>query len=289
MNLFDLLAASPAAFISVASVFGLIVGSFLNVVSLRLPRRMQWQWHQQCAELLEQKPPEGEIPPDLIFRRSRCTHCGHGIRPWENIPVLSFVFLRGRCSRCGQRISWQYPTVELACGILTAAVALRFGFSIQAAAAMVFTWAAISLTVIDIREQLLPDDITLPLLWLGLVLSLKGVFADTTEAIVGAVAGYLSLWLIYHLFRLLTKKEGMGHGDFKLFAAIGAWFGWQLLVPVILLSAVVGAAVGVAQITMAGRDRSQPIPFGPYLAAAGWIAMMWGPQILAAYWRFAGL
>lgn len=288
MNPFDLLAASPAAFIFVTFILGLIVGSFTNVVSLRLPRRMQWQWRQQCAELLEQSPPAGAKPPDLVFRRSRCTHCGHGIRPWENVPVISFLFLRGRCSKCGERISWQYPTVELACGILTATVAWRFGFSVQAAAAMVFTWAMIPLSVIDIREQLLPDDITLPLVWLGLLLSLKGVFASTTDAIIGAVAGYLSLWLIYHLFRLLTKKEGMGYGDFKLFAAIGAWFGWQLLVPTILLSAVVGAVVGITQIMLAGRDRSQPIPFGPYLAAAGWVAMMWGHQILDAYWRFAG-
>ena len=288
MNPFVLLVASPAAFISVSFAVGLIVGSFLNVVSLRLPRRMQWQWRQQCAELLEQSPPDGAKPPDLVFQRSRCTHCGHGIRPWENIPVISFALLRGRCSKCGQRISWQYPLVELACGVVTAAVAWRFGFSIQAAAAMVFSWAAISLAVIDIREQLLPDDITLPLLWLGLLLSLKSVFANTTDAIIGAVAGYLSLWLVYHLFKLLTKKEGMGYGDFKLFAAIGAWLGWQFLVPTILLSAVVGAVVGTMQIMLAGRDRSQPIPFGPYLAAAGWISMMWGREILDAYWRFAG-
>jgi len=288
MNPVQLLAASPAAFITVAFVFGLIIGSFLNVVSLRLPRRMQWQWRQQCAELLKQKADDGEIPPGLVVHRSRCTHCGHAIRPWENIPVISFALLRGRCSKCGQRISWQYPTVELACGILTALAAWRFGFSIQAAAAMVFTWAVIPLAVIDIREQLLPDDITLPLMWLGLLLSLKGVFANTTDAIIGAVAGYLSLWLIYHLFRLLTKKEGMGYGDFKLFAAIGAWLGWQFLVPTILLSAAVGAIVGTTQIMVAGRDRSQPIPFGPYLAASGWISMMWGREILDAYWRFAG-
>ncbi|TDJ32323.1 MAG: prepilin peptidase [Gammaproteobacteria bacterium] len=288
MNLVQLLAANLAAYIAVAFMLGLLVGSFTNVVALRLPRRMQWQWRQQCAELLEQSPPDGVKPPDLVFQRSRCTHCGHGIRPWENIPILSFVFLRGRCSKCGKRISWQYPTVELVCGILTAAVAWRFGFSIQAAAAMVFSWAAIALAVIDIREQLLPDDITLPLLWLGLLLSVKHVFTSPQDAIIGATAGYLSLWLIYHLFRLLTKKEGMGYGDFKLFAAIGAWFGWQFLVPTILLSAVAGAVVGMTQIMMAGRDRSEPIPFGPYLAAAGWVAMMWGRQILDAYWRFAG-
>ncbi len=298
--------ASPGLFTGFGFVLGLVVGSFLNVVALRLPVMLKRSWRTQCAALMAEDgggdpsgredgrlDPAGEDAPLTLIRpRSRCPGCGHAIRAHENIPVLSWVFLRGRCSACGTKISVRYPLVELATGLLTAVVAAHFGFGAPALAAFALTWALVVLTVIDFDTQLLPDSITLPLLWLGLLVNLpagEALFTSLESAVVGAMAGYLSLWSVYHLFRLLTGKEGMGYGDFKLLAALGAWLGWQLLPLVILLSAVVGAVVGITLMAVAGRDRQVPIPFGPYLAAAGWIALIWGEDITRAYLGASGL
>jgi leader peptidase (prepilin peptidase)/N-methyltransferase len=233
--------------------------------------------------------PAAEAPLTLARPRSRCPHCGHAIRFYENIPILSYLWLRGKCSDCGARISPRYPLIELLTGVLSAIVAWHFGFGWQAGAALVLTWALIALSMIDIDHQLLPDSITLPFLWLGLVLSLFPVFADVRASLIGAIAGYLSLWSIYQLFKLLTGKEGMGFGDFKLLALLGAWMGWQSLPMIVLLSSAVGAVLGGAMMVIQGRGRHQPIPFGPYLAIAGWIALLWGDQISGAYLRWSGL
>jgi leader peptidase (prepilin peptidase)/N-methyltransferase len=221
--------------------------------------------------------------------RSRCPDCGHQISALENIPVFSYLALRGRCSECGTRISPRYPLIEILTGILSAIVAWHFGYGWPLAAALLFTWSMIPLSVIDLEHQLLPDAIILPVLWAGLVLSLFGVFVDSTTSIIGAAAGYLSLWTVYQVFRLLTGKQGMGFGDFKLLALCGAWMGWQALPAIIVLSSLVGAVVGISLILVRGRDRNLPIPFGPYLAAAGWLALLWGDQITQTYLRFAGL
>jgi leader peptidase (prepilin peptidase)/N-methyltransferase len=291
--MFEILQSSPLAWAITVFLFALLIGSFLNVVILRLPRRMEHEWREQCAELTA-GPEESETdevqaslklepPPDLVFSRSRCPHCGHKITALENLPVVSFALLRGRCAGCSAAISWQYPMVELATAILSTAVAVHFGFTIAAGAALVLTWCLIALSVIDLREQLLPDQITLPLLWLGLLLNTQSVFTDPVSAIIGAAAGYLLLWSVFQVFKLATGKEGMGYGDFKLLAVFGAWLGWQSLPLVILLSSFVGAIVGIGLIVFRGRDRNIPIPFGPYLAAAGWITLIWGEQLINAY------
>jgi leader peptidase (prepilin peptidase)/N-methyltransferase len=274
-------------------ILGLIVGSFLNVVIHRVPLMLQRQWRSECRELLElEKSTSADANEtarfNLVVPGSHCPHCGHKIRAYENIPLLSYLVLGGKCSACGGRISLRYPAVELLSGLLALAVAWQFGFTVQTLSALIFTWTLIALSGIDIDHQLLPDNITLPLLWLGLLLSLGAVFVELREAVIGVAAGYLSLWLVYHAFRLLTGKEGMGYGDFKLFAAIGAWLGWAALPLVILLSSLVGAAVGLSLILLRGRDRSVPIPFGPYLAAAGWIAMLWGDRIVGTYLDYTG-
>lgn len=274
--------AQPAAFVICAALLGLFIGSFLNVVILRLPVMMQRDWEVQCRQLLEleEKP---AAPFDLVRPRSRCPHCGHQIGALENIPVLSYLLQRGRCKHCSTRISPRYPLIELFTAVLSGIVAWKFGYDWQALLALLLTWALIALTFIDIDHQLLPDDITLPFLWLGLGLSPFALFSDMQSAIIGAIAGYLSLWLVYQLFKLVTGKEGMGYGDFKLFALFGAWFGWQQLPLIILLSSLVGAVIGIAMILIMGRDRQIPIPFGPYLAGAGWLAMLWGAEITSAY------
>ncbi len=274
--------AQPAVLPWFALVLGLCIGSFLNVVIHRLPRMMEREWRDQCAEL------EGRQPADtgrynLLVPRSSCPSCGHRIGAFENVPVFSFVFLKGRCSNCKAKISARYPLVEAAGGLVAAYAAHRYGFTLAALGAALFCWALIALSVIDLDTQFLPDDITLPLLWLGLLLNLNATFASISSAIIGAVAGYLSLWSVYWGFKLLTGKEGMGYGDFKLLAAIGAWLGWQMLPLVILLSSVVGAAVGLSLIAFTSHGRDKPIPFGPYLAAAGLIAMFWGDAILRRY------
>ena len=286
----DLLAQSPAAFIAVALLVGLMVGSFLNVVIYRVPIMLERQWQAQSA-VAPAAAAEPEPPPfNLLVPRSGCPACQAPISAIHNIPLLSYLLLRGRCAHCQARISIRYPVVELLSGVATAVVAWRFGFGWEAGCGVVVTWFLIALTFIDLDTQLLPDSLTLPLLWLGLLASLTGWASasanlprDPAGAIGGAAIGYLSLWLLYHLFRLLTGKEGMGYGDFKLLAALCAWLGWQMLLPIVLLSAGVGAMVGVALIAMRRQQRGNPIPFGPFLAAAGWVAMLWGPQLVAGY------
>lgn len=287
MPILDFLATSPSAFLITCGLLGLTIGSFLNVVILRLPVMMENEWKAQCAELADGEAMAPTTPFNLIKPDSRCPQCGHAIRAWENIPLISYLLLRGRCANCQTAISLRYPTVELVTGLLSVIVAWHFGWSWQAGAALLLTWALIALSVIDFDHQLLPDKITLPMLWLGLLLSLTGLFTDPQASIIGAVVGYLSLWIIFHLFRLLTGKEGMGYGDFKLFALFGAWLGWQSLLLILLLSSLVGAIVGITLIVARGRDRQLPIPFGPYLAAAGWIALLWGNPIIDSYLRYS--
>jgi leader peptidase (prepilin peptidase)/N-methyltransferase len=290
MAVADLLAGAPVLFVILAVLLGLVVGSFLNVVIYRLPLMMEREWRAQCAELLDQPAPEGERPALTLWGpRSQCPHCGHLIRAVENIPLLSYVRQRGRCAHCGAAIGLQYPLVEALSGLAAGIVAWQFGFGWPAAAALVFTWLLLAASAIDFRHQLLPDDLILPLLWLGLFAALFGLFADLPSAVIGAMAGYLALWSVYQVFRLLTGKEGMGHGDFKLLAALGAWTGWQYLVTIVLLSSLVGAVFGLALILFRGRDRRIPMPFGPFLAAAGWIALLWGAAINRAYLNWLGL
>lgn len=276
--------ASPGLVV-ISAILGLVVGSFLNVVIHRLPIMLERAWRAE----LEGSTDAADEVFNLAQPRSRCPHCGHVIRAIHNIPVLSYVALRGRCADCGARISPQYPLIELICAVLSAAVAWRFGLSPELAPALLLTWGLIALAGIDLHHHLLPDDITLPMLWLGLGLSLFGIFSTPGDSIIGAMAGYLSLWSLYHLFRLLTGKEGMGYGDFKLFALFGAWFGWQALPLVLILSALSGSVVGIALLMSRRITREVPIPFGPYLAGAGWIAMVAGDSIVNGYFSFAGL
>jgi len=283
----------PAWFLPLSFLAGLITGSFLNVVIHRLPQRMEAELEAACREQAGEEAPH---EPNswfglkyLITPASTCPSCGHRIRARENIPVLSWLLQKGRCTACGNRISIRYPVVELLSGLLSVAVVWHFGFSWQALAALILTWALLAMSVIDIRIQILPDVLILPLIWLGLLLNLNAMFTDIHSAVWGAVAGYLSLWFIFHLFLLITGKEGMGYGDFKLFALFGAWLGWQMLPQILLLSAAVGAVTGMGMILFLGRDRSVPIPFGPYLAAAGWIALLWGEEINRGYLQFAGI
>ncbi len=288
MEIISLLEHNPALFTATVFAIGLTVGSFLNVVIHRLPLMMERDWQAQCQEYLGE-PPKEQSPLSLAKPASHCPHCGHKIRFYENIPVLSYLWLRGRCSACQQAISVRYPLIELLTAVMSAVIAWHFGFGWQAGAGLLLTWALIALSVIDTDHQLLPDVITLPFLWLGLMLSLFPVFADVRSSLIGAIAGYLSLWTVYQLFKLLTGKEGMGFGDFKLLALLGAWMGWQSLPLIIILSSAVGAVLGGAMIALRGRDRAQPIPFGPYLAIAGWIALLWGEHISSAYMRWSGI
>jgi len=288
--------ASPTLLIGSVFVLSLLVGSFLNVVIHRLPIMLDRQWKLQADEFLGKEAAQPAAPYNLVVPRSACPHCGAPIKSHQNIPVVSYLLLGGRCANCRATISPRYPIVELGTAILSAAVALRFGWHWQTAAALAFTWALVALTVIDLDHQILPDVITLPLLWLGLLLSLAWsaglappIPVNPTSAIIGGAAGYLSLWLVYWAFKLVTGKEGMGYGDFKLFGAFGAWMGWQMLPLIILFSAFAGAVIGILLIAVQGRDRNIPIPFGPYLAAAGWIALMWGPQIVGGYLSYSGL
>ena len=279
---------SPAVFISIIGILGLLIGSFLNVVILRLPVMMEKEWHAQCNDLLEISPDNEQTsePFNLVTPNSHCPKCNHEIKAIENIPILSYLFLKGRCSDCGIKIPVRYPIIEATTALLSITVAWHFGPTWEAAAALLLTWALVALTVIDFDHQLLPDSITLPFLWLGLGISLAGTFTDPESAIIGGLVGYLSLWSVYMLFKLTTGKEGMGHGDFKLLAMLGAWLGWQAVLPIILLSSVVGAIVGITLIVLRGRDRNIPIPFGPYLAIAGWIALIWGEKINSAWLNF---
>ena len=287
MDLLQLLQTTPVVFITLCGLLGLLVGSFLNVVIHRLPRMMEQEWREQCASLdADPAQAPGEKTGsryNLIAPRSACPACGHQIRAIENIPVLSYLVLRGRCAQCKTRISARYPLVEALTGALSAFVAWHFGFGASALTALIFVWALIALTFIDFDTHLLPDSITQPLLWLGLLVNFGATFTGLQSAVTGAVAGYLTLWSVYWLFKLTTGKEGMGFGDFKLLAAIGAWLGWQVLPLTILLSSLVGAVVGITLILFAGRGRQIPIPFGPYLAGGGLIALFWGQSITQAY------
>jgi leader peptidase (prepilin peptidase)/N-methyltransferase len=311
-HVFALLSASPALWIAVVFVFGLLVGSFLNVVIHRVPVMLQREWRSQAEQILSELPADGAqagatlpkptqtpapqaAPYNLVVPRSACPKCGSMITAAQNIPVVSYLLLKGKCANCGVGISIRYPVVELLTAILSAVVAWKFGFTWYTGAALILTWTLIALSGIDIDLQILPDNMTLPLVWLGLLITLAGTVPeaglppDTRSSIIGAVAGYLSLWSVYHAFKLLTGKEGMGYGDFKLLAALGAWLGWQMLLPVILLSALAGSVIGIGNILIRGRDRDLPIPFGPYLAIAGWIALVWGEELVGTYMRFSGM
>jgi leader peptidase (prepilin peptidase)/N-methyltransferase len=297
----------PAAWVAVVFIFSLLIGSFLNVVIHRVPVMLEREWRAQAEEIVSDKnvglkpdlQPEQKAGPqpryNVVVPRSACPKCGALITAAQNIPVVSYLLLNGKCASCGVKISARYPLVELGTAILSALVAWKFGFVWYTAAALLLTWVLIALSGIDIDHQLLPDNMTLPLVWLGLLLSLApgsasiGLPVDPRSSIIGAAAGYLSLWSVYHSFRLLTGKEGMGYGDFKLFAALGAWLGWQMLLPIILMAAFAGAVIGILMIAVRGRDRNIPIPFGPYLAVAGWIALLWGDELVASYLRFAGV
>lgn len=287
----ELFSSSPTFFVAVSFAVALLVGSFLNVVIYRLPIMMQREWRKQAEEIVAE--PAGELPQgqfDLVAPRSRCPSCNHQITALQNIPVISWLALGGKCAKCKNPISRRYPIIELFTAVLSALVAWRFGFGYEAAAGIALTWVLVAISMIDVDHQIIPDSLSLPLLWIGLFLALfhplhgsQILFIAPKDAIVGALAGYLTLWSIYHLFRMVTGKEGMGYGDFKLLAALGAWLGYQMLPLIIMLSAVVGAVIGIAMILIKRRDRNIPIPFGPYLAAAGWIAMMYGPMIVNRY------
>lgn len=284
MEVLQLLESSRLFLAIATGALGLVVGSFLNVVIYRLPVMMNRSWIRECKEHIgEAADPDEPQPFNLLTPASRCPQCNHRVSAAENIPVISYLFLKGRCSGCGTAISMRYPLVELSTAILSVITALHFGYSLQTLAALGFTWALIPLFLIDFDHQILPDSITLPLLWSGLLLSLLNLFVDSHTSIIGAVAGYLSLWTIFHVFKLLTGKEGMGYGDFKLLGALGAWVGWQSLPVVILFSSVVGAVIGITLILFKGRDHSQPMPFGPFLAAAGWMTLLWGNDIIRLY------
>ena len=323
MGYFELYAAYPLAFAFACGFLGLLIGSFLNVVIYRLPVMMEREWHEQCVEFLEEeaaakagkeagtepspllatKASEAEAAEkraseknafekkerrfDLMFPSSHCPNCQHNIRAWENIPLISYLLLGRKCRQCDEKISIRYPFVELLTGVLSFVVAWHFGYSEQAAAGLLFTWLLIALSFIDYDTQLLPDVITIPMVWIGLLLSLGVVFVSPTESIIGAVAGYLALWSVYQVFKLLTGKEGMGFGDFKLLSAMGAWLGWKMLPVMILLSSFAGAVIGIALIVLKLQNKEKPIPFGPYLAIAGWLTMLYGNEIMDYYFQVA--
>ena len=290
MNYFALLQHNPVLYFSIVCVFGLLVGSFLNVVIYRLPVMLKRQWKADCLNFLEQENQKLSVSSDnsrqpfnLVTPRSHCPHCGHLITALENVPVLSYLILKGRCRECQSPISIRYPLIEILSASLVVIVAWKFGVSFQASMAMLLTWGLICLSFIDYDHQYLPDNITLPFLWLGLLFNLNGLFADLPSAVIGAMAGYLVLWLVYQIFKAITGKEGMGYGDFKLLAMLGAWLGWQALPVIILLSTLVGSVIGISLMLFKQHNRSHPIPFGPYLAIAGWIALLWGNEINTAY------
>ncbi|MBD8603638.1 prepilin peptidase [Pseudomonas sp. CFBP 8771] len=280
--------ASPLALMFCALLLGLIIGSFLNVLIHRLPIMLDRDWITQSREMLGLPPEPKGGTYNLLLPHSECPHCAHKIRAWENIPVVSYLMLRGKCASCRAKISLRYPLLEVATGILSAFVVYHFGLSWQAGAFLLLTWGLLAMSLIDADHQLLPDVLVLPLLWLGLIVNGQGLFTNLYDALWGAVAGYLSLWLVYWVFKLITGKEGMGYGDFKLLAMLGAWGGWQILPLTILLSSLVGAVLGVLMLRMRNAQTSTPIPFGPYLAIAGWIALLWGDQITTSYMQFAG-
>ena len=286
MEILRIFESTPWLLYTATLLLGLCVGSFLNVVIYRLPAMLERDWRTQCHDYLElgdAKIEDKLQQLSLSKPGSSCPQCGHKIRAWENIPVLSYLFLKGKCSSCSTKISLRYPTIELITGVLSVIVALKFGPNLAMICALLLTWTLIALTLIDYDTQLLPDDLTLPLLWLGLLISFFDVFTDTQSSLIGAMLGYMILWIVFQVFKLVTGKEGMGFGDFKLLAALGAWLGWQLLPQIILLSSVVGAITGIFMLITGLTKKQQPIPFGPYLAVAGWIALMWGHDINSLY------
>ena len=290
--LIDLLQQDLTFFVSTVFILGLLVGSFLNVVVYRLPVMFKREWREDCCTYLKENYSaeiqldtrnEHSEPFNLVKPDSTCPNCGHKIRAWENIPVISYLLLKAKCSNCKSPISLRYPLVELLSAIVAALCAWHFGFSLAAGTAILLSWALIALALIDYDTQYLPDQITLPFLWLGLILNLSDTFTDIESSIIGAVAGYLSLWTVHHLFKLITKKEGMGYGDFKLLALLGAWMGWQFLPAIIIISSLVGSIIGISLIVFKKHQREIPIPFGPYLAIAGWIVLLWGTEINQSY------
>jgi leader peptidase (prepilin peptidase)/N-methyltransferase len=291
MDLLSILQAYPVATVALVIVIGLLVGSFLNVVIYRLPVMMEREWKSECKLILDPDSPDEEPaePFNLAFPNSHCPNCDAPIRAWQNIPVISYVLLRGQCANCKVSISARYPIIEAVTALMSAIIAWQLGASLEMLAALFFTWSLIALTMIDADHKLLPDQITLPLLWAGLLLNSFSLFVPLYDAVWGAIGGYLSLWSVYWLFKILTGKDGMGYGDFKLLAALGAWLGWQSLLVIILLSSLVGAIVGSIILLANKQGRNTAIPFGPYLAAAGWIAFLWGDQIIDAYLRFSGI
>ena len=286
--MFEVFAANPHIFTAQCLVLGLFVGSFLNVVIFRLPKILDRQWREECRLVLGGEAPQTEAVFNLAYPGSRCPHCHTPIPLWQNIPVLSYLLLRGKCAQCEAKISLRYPIVEITTGIASCLVAWHLAMPEMVFAGLVFTWILICLALIDADHQLLPDQLTLPLLWCGLLVNTVGMFAPLYDAVIGAVVGYLSLWSVYWLFKLLTGKEGMGYGDFKLLAALGAWMGWQALPVIILLSAVLGIFVGSMILLSKGKDRNTAIPFGPYLALVGWINLLWGERLISTYFELIG-
>ena len=287
-NLLTILDQNPIVYLPFLFVLGLIVGSFLNVVIYRLPVMMEREWRSDCLEFLQQTEDTERGKFNLLVPRSRCGNCGHKITALENIPVISYLVLGGKCSSCKTKISMQYPMVEIFTGVLSVIVGWHFGASVQALAALFLTWCLIASSGIDISHKLLPDSITLPLLWLGILLSFGDVFVSLAVSVIGAMAGYMSLWSVFWLFKLVTGKEGMGYGDFKLLAMLGAWTGWKMLFVIILTSSAVGAVIGITMIVLKMTERGTQIPFGPYLAAAGWITLLWGNELVRFYYSLFG-
>lgn len=279
----DSIGLPPTLIMTASFIFGLLIGSFLNVVIYRLPLQLSASWRRESLDFLGMEPDAQTTNVNIVAPASHCPKCGTEVKPWQNIPVFSYLLLRGKCSNCAAPISLQYPLIEIACALITTFVIYHYGLTSTGFLVLLFSWSLIALTGIDFNEQLLPDNITLPLLWLGLLINTHNTFTPLGDAVIGAAAGYLCLWWIFWVFKLLTGKEGMGHGDFKLLAALGAWMGWQQLLLIVLLSSLVGALVGIAMIAFLGRDKQIPIPFGPYLATAGWIALIWGEQITGQY------
>lgn len=284
MSVIQLFQTQPVFFVITMALLGMCVGSFLNVVIYRLPKMMHQDWQKQCCELLDIKNKKVEEQQfNLIFPGSSCPACQHKITALENIPVISYLFLKGRCKSCNTKISPQYPLIEILTGLTTAYIAWHFGFSLQTLFAVLLTWALICLSVIDLEHSLLPDDITLPFMWLGLACNIFGIFTDMSSSLIGAMLGYSVLWLIFMSFKVITGKEGMGYGDFKLLALLGAWLGWQSLPLIILLSSITASIIGIAMIIFKGRDKAAAFPFGPYLAIAGWITLLWGENLIGIY------
>lgn len=288
-QLVSIISTLPLLYFPMVGLIGLLVGSFLNVVIFRTPKMMEQEFRTECCDFLQVKNTQQELKITLSSPNSTCPSCKTPIKPWHNIPVISYFLLKGKCAACSHPISIRYPIIEAVTGALSILTVWVLGFHITALVALFLLWALIALTMIDADTQLLPDSITLPLLWLGLIANSASLYVDLSDAVWGAVAGYLSLWCVYWLFKLVTGKEGMGYGDFKLLAALGAWMGWQFLPLIILLSSFVGAAIGIAGIIIYGRDKNIPMPFGPYLAIAGWLAFLWGDQIIDYYFQFLGV